>query len=614
MHYVDSLHTLYIGDASYDPLAGELPSTEALLAAYQSMIISASGWRKVFAASADEDDPGSSVNTADRFLTALATLAFSKYFGPGPQEILVGLDARPTGQILGAIAVRILTALGHRVRYLFVSAAPEIMAASIEAGCDGFFYVSASHNPIGHNGFKMGSQGGVFSPDLATKIASLFTSLIEDTQASLETVQALSASVSYRQCQQIFGAVDNERERANRRYRNFALQTATGSTDFEVHEAYIRKTRVTLAARPLGIVGELNGSARSASIDAKLLTDLGVRLSLYNDRPGKVVHDIVPEGQNLSLCRNLLEQHYRRDRSYLIGYSVDNDGDRGNIVYIDERTETAKILDAQSVFALSVLSEFAQSRLIDPHSPLGTVVNGPTSLRIDLIAENFDAAVWRAEVGEANVVTLAEQVRADGTLVPILGEGSNGGNITHPARVRDPLNTLLTFIQLLRNRAIAELWFSRLNLTLPDTYTLADIIESLPEAITTETVASEALKEIQSDHGSLKSRYEERFLAEWPDRLSTLEHWDITDYAVHQMEGSTTRIGLGPEYRSEPYTGGFKVLLLDSNQRPKAFMWMRGSKTEPVYRLMVDVLGSDLKLYTYLLAWHHSLVEQADQT
>jgi hypothetical protein len=34
--------------------------------------------------------------------------------------------------------------------------------------------------------------------------------------------------------------------------------------------------------------------------------------------------------------------------------------------------------------------------------------------------------------------------------VRILGEGSNGGTITHPSKVRDPLSTLGAMIRLLR--------------------------------------------------------------------------------------------------------------------------------------------------------------------
>ena len=52
-------------------------------------------------------------------------------------------------------------------------------------------------------------------------------------------------------------------------------------------------------------------------------------------------------------------------------------------------------------------------------------------------------------MGEANVVNLARNLREQGYQVRILGEGSNGGTITNPAAVRDPLNTIFALLKLL---------------------------------------------------------------------------------------------------------------------------------------------------------------------
>ena len=83
-------------------------------------------------------------------------------------------------------------------------------------------------------------------------------------------------------------------------------------------------------------------------------------------------------------------------------------------------------------------SELEFLRKFKPEARPAVVVNGPTSMRIERIAEAYGAGVFRAEVGEANVVNLAAARRSGGYEVRILGEGSNGGNITHPATVRDP--------------------------------------------------------------------------------------------------------------------------------------------------------------------------------
>lgn len=612
MRYTDDLHELFIADDSHDPLDVQRPSADQLSQAFDSMIISASGWRKIFAESGDEEDPTEEVSSIDRFLAALIVLSFSRHLAKERQTILVGLDARPTGRLLGEIAVRLLTSLGHQVHYLFITAAPQIMAASIDERFDAFFYISASHNPIGHNGFKMGSRGGVYDGQTVDQVAKIFRALVDSGSESCREVQQLSANVDMMRYQKSLASSTQDRLWSSTFYRDFALRTATGSPEAAAHQHFIEESRRALQAQPLGIVGELNGSARAASIDHSLLSELGVTISLYNDRPGEVVHPIIPEGKNLDLCRSLLEERWRANSAFVIGYSVDNDGDRGNIVYIDERTREARILDAQSVYALSLISALAQSRLRNPQGKLATVVNGPTSMRIDAICALFDAAVFRSEVGEANVVNLAEQKRKEGWEIPILGEGSNGGNITHPARVRDPLNTLLALLQLLRSREVANLWFSCLGRSLPTTYSLSEIIETIPTFITTAVVDNDALMIVNSDHGKLKRVYEDLFEQEWPEHQKMLAQWSITAWKVEQMEGTLLRQGVGEAYRTVPYTGGYKTILLDDAGRQVAFMWMRGSKTEPVYRLMVDVEGKQEALHDYLLEWHRSLVQRAD--
>ncbi len=611
MTYTDALHALFIADDERDPLAFPLPAIDEMQHAYGQMIISSSGWRKVFAFSGDEEDQATEVKPCDLLLTALAAVAFVRHLGKERPSVLVGLDARPTGRLLGEVVVRILLSLGCSVRYLFITSAPQIMAASTHDGCDGFFYISASHNPIGHNGFKMGRGGGVYDGQAANALMAIYASLFNARSESLRLVQQLSAGLEMGVYRATLERIDADRAWSLDRYSRFALATAAKGSDDEQLAQFTTSLRDALASEPLGIVGELNGSARGASIDAPFLSSLGVRLALYHDRPGDVVHPIVPEGENLDLCRSLLEAHYREDHSYLLGYSVDNDGDRGNIVYIDETSGEAKILDAQSVYALALLSELAQSRLANPIGKLATAVNGPTSMRVDAIARIFGAAVFRSEVGEANVVGLAERKREEGWDVPILGEGSNGGNITHPARVRDPLNTLVSFVQLLRRREIADLWFTRLGLDVPTHCTMALIIDSLPPFITTAVSSPSALMKISVGHGELKRRYEALLASDWKERAPQLERLGFTSYRVYQTEGMECRVGIGEEYRSAPYTGGYKVALCDRKGVEQAFLWMRGSKTEPVFRLIADVAGTYESTHDYLLAWHRSLIERA---
>ena len=88
---------------------------------------------------------------------------------------------------------------------------------------------------------------------------------------------------------------------------------------------------------------------------------------------------------------------------------------RGNIVYWDEKQKKAVILKAQEVFSLSVLAELTYSiwkNGSDSTFKPAVAVNCPTSMRIEEIANTLGAQVFRAEVGEANVVNLAREKRA----------------------------------------------------------------------------------------------------------------------------------------------------------------------------------------------------------
>lgn len=626
----DAISRLVIADDQFDNLAFPTPDVHEVRNALSSMILSFSGWRKVFAASGDEEDNTPAITEADALLCALAALALARFLGvPAAQKdafekdfpieqtkttILVGLDARPTGREMGDIVSRVLTALGCKVRYLFICAAPEIMADCnlFPEEADAFLYISASHNPIGHNGFKFGRKGGVFNAEESGKLTNIFKSIVLEEEKTIEYVQRLSATVDTELYKAVLGNVKQEKEQSLDRYEQFVLETATKSTDRDGQLQFIKQIIASTQKKELGILGELNGSARGVSIDYLFLKSLGLKVTMLNNQIGEVVHAIVPEGENLSLCRQTLQQLYQKDRSYLLGYVPDNDGDRGNLVYMDQGTTMARTLEAQEVFALVVLVELCQTILMQPGAKVAVVVNAPTSMRIDQIAQVLGAEVFRSEVGEANVVELAEQKRSEGYVVPVLGEGSNGGNITHPAKVRDPMNTLMSLVKLLTNRDIAKLWFRALGQEVPTTITLELIIESLPKYITTGAFSADGKMAIQKNHQELKNRYESLFLSDWLDKSEMLSQMGIHGYRFEQTESTHCRIGMGEAFRSPPYSGGMKTVLLDEDGVATDFLWMRGSKTEPVFRVLADCKGVDEQRHDILLAWHRDLIKRSD--
>ncbi len=186
-----------------DPKA--LPSAADVRKAASTLILSASGWRKVFAdpspgdpvaswslkgmagenaaGGPHEDSLSPGISPSDTVLAALMAYTFGDYIlgsQGGKPRVLLGMDTRPTGPAIADAFARVLLGMGIEVRYCFIIAAPELMAYAGRGGrvpegddesVSGFAYISASHNPPGHNGVKFGlSSGGVLN---AAQIAPL---------------------------------------------------------------------------------------------------------------------------------------------------------------------------------------------------------------------------------------------------------------------------------------------------------------------------------------------------------------------------------------------------------------------------------------------------------
>jgi phosphoglucomutase len=539
------------------------------------------------------------------------------------------MDTRPTGPAIADVMVRVFLALGCSVRFAFISAAPEIMAYAREASgakITGFVYISASHNPIGHNGLKFGlTDGGVLPGAEIQPIIEDFRGRLgrEDCAAhyadlvNKADIQTLTA---------VYAGTDAVKEEAHQAYLAFTRDTAAGTADADIFGMITRG----IQERPLGMVADLNGSARTLSIDREFLSSLGVTLHTINGKPREIVHRIVPEGESLEPCRRFLEDLHSKDPSVILGYVPDCDGDRGNLVFWDEGEKKARTLEAQEVFALACVSELAHLAWTgalqydnkgNALAKAAIAVNDPTSMRIDRIARAFDVSVFRAEVGEANVVGLARKLREQNYIVRILGEGSAGGNITHPSAVRDPINTLLSLVKLLTIRSegerkgFFELWcdLSDQAETYRPDFTLTDVIAALPAFVTTGSYSSEAVLRVKTaDQGLLKSRYQRIFLRDWEQKKeSLLNRYGITGWEASIYNGMEEKRGVSDF--SAAGKGGLKISFINKTGHAAACIWMRGSGTEPVFRIMADVEGSDKRIERALIEWQRQMVTEADQ-
>ena len=588
MRFYDKNTGLFIEDTDVSITTGQA-TDESLRTALSKCILSASGWRSVMAASGEEEDPSEDVSEEMLLLAAAAAISFITYLGKKNPRIILGCDARPTGRMLSAAVRRAMVAEGADLDDIYISSAPEIMAASHRY--DGFFYISASHNPVGHNGYKFGINGGVYPKDEMDKIIPIFKAMIEKDGAA-ENLRKIINSASKDETEKVLKNHNTAKRNALSSYESFIRRTAHSPSSFSL---------------PFGVVIDFNGSARAASIDTQFLRKHDAGVWAINSLPREIAHAIVPEAENLEWVKKELEKCHSKDPSFILGYMPDNDGDRGNFVYTDKKGK-AHILSAQTVFALVGTIELAHD-VMRGRKRIAIAVNGPTSLLVDEIAERIGAEVFRSDIGEANVVTLSEKLREKGYTCRVCGEGSNGGNITYPAKVRDPMNSLMTFSKLWSVEGLYQFIMEKLGRKADAEPSVYSVINALPAYITTSAFSSEAVMHIKSsDYNRLKAEYEDILEYEANGRMpSIFSRWEVRQY-----EGSEEEIGIGPEHRLPDSTGGLKVQFYDAADKPCGYLWLSKSRTEPVIRTMVDIKGRDKKLHDALLGWQHELVKRAD--
>lgn len=597
-----------------------------------AMILSASGWRTVFAADGDEENADGEITASHRVIAAVAAKVFADYVknltGETNPVLIIGRDTRPTGKSIADTMIRALLAENCRVLYAGVTAAPEIMAYAKSAPARGFIYISASHNPIGHNGLKFGLRdGGVIPGDEAKRLISAFHTFMDQPErVSLAAKMVNSADENA--VNEVYGYESQVKSEAWLAYLAFTWEIIADTAEKDGQDRLLERIKDGIKQFPMGIVADFNGSARCASIDKRILPNIGVKFAFINGEAEKIAHRIVPEGESLDFCAEFLEKEHKADPSVIMGYMPDCDGDRGNIVIWDETLKKARALEAQEVFALACVAElshlvYAGKLRIDGAGKaldkVAIAVNDPTSLRIDAIAKAFDVKVFRAEVGEANVVGLARKLRGLGYTVRILGEGSAGGNITHPSAVRDPIDTVFALIKMLALRSspggepgLFTIWRTLSGAKIPskNDFTLADIIETLPRFFSTGSYTPDALLKVKtSDHALLKDNYQKIFIRDWSAKKEAFrEKYGITGWSAACYNGLEEKVNI--ERFGEAGRGGLKINFTNDKNAPIASLWMRGSGTEPVFRVMAD--AQSLELEREFIAWQRAMVSESD--
>lgn len=511
--------------------------------------------------------------------------------------LLLGRDPRPTGAALGRALVRGFLAGGAeaqsrlRVIDLGIITTPLAETAVRSLESDGGVIVTASHNPIEHNGFKFltgcsegrdlkscPSSGGPISGEAAPPGALLSAPSMERVIAEVaalagggcEGYEKLVASITPEMVEKTLTGHDNEspRIKAERAYLDVI------GRDWGIAPHCLKP--LTLGPALL----DPNGGA-GCGIDARVLEHFGVRVIEINAELGYPEHGIDTDGIDPASGRHMLLRVARaaaRERAHF-GVAFDYDADRGNLVLpgIDEST----IIAPQQVAAFNIALALARRRLQGvKNGNLAVVISDATSLASERVAAAFGAKVFHVETGEINVVSKMHSLRREGYDVPVGVEGANGGTIFETSTCRDGLQAALSAALAESQPEVAREWMriaSRGNGAAFDPsrpLSLRELVSSVP-------VNPNVFLKLSSppiSHGELKRRMEDYFTKSvWPELNSRFEAFEFQNFEGTRQVTERT----GDE------SGAWRVLL--SAQGRRAFVFVRGSRTEAgVWRMIVD--------------------------
>ncbi|AJY72006.1 phosphoglucomutase [Borreliella afzelii] len=580
--------------------------------AFNETIFSPSGFRKIFAKSKNKDSIENEIDNEDKVLIALIIFTISNYFKneSNPPYIGLGLDSRPTGNIIAEITMKILITTKKKVRFFGILPITEILACTKNSkDLKGFIYISASHNPTGYNGIKIGlNDGGVLNSAKTHEIIKQIKNNSQNEKLINYLINTLNKFDEDKSHLEYYNKIIKlEKHNKNQSYEAYKSLIHEITYENDINNKNIEILKKRILKNPIGIIAEMNGSSRINSIDKELIESLGLKIELYNDKIGIFKHNIIPEGKSLNECKKLLQEKYLQDNSFELGYVPDCDGDRGNLVFIDKATKIAKIIEAQKIFALVVISELSYLYYTGIKNNIAIVTNDATSLNIEKIANFFNAKVYRVEVGEANLTEMADDLRAQGLIVKISGEGSNGGCIIHPSRVRDPITTLLSIVKLLKMKELYQIWCKLSKNYYKEKYSLKDILNTTnfySNVIVSSEKANLTNLKIENQE-ILKSNYENLLIKEIKNN-KLFQELSIVDYEIINYEGTRQS-----KIRTGDSSGGLKVLL-KTNKEIVATLWMRISKTEPVIRVLSEVIYTKRNILFKLLEFNKSLIKKAN--
>jgi phosphomannomutase len=328
--------------------------------------------------------------------------AFAKYTKRG--TIVVGRDTRPTGATISNVLESVLTLSGCDVINLGIVPTPtvELMVKNLKAA--GGIMISASHNPVEWNAFKLINKSGTFLT--SKEITQFFKYLEEDFKYVLWNK---TGKITY--------------------------NTNAESVHIKKVVGVINKDKIKKKAYKV-VLDSVNGAG--SEITLKLLSELNCKIiPLYCDIKSTFPRGAEPVPENLKDLAKAVKK-YRAD----IGFAQDPDADRLAIV-----NEHGIPIGEENTLAL--VTEHLLSK-----KKGRVVINLSTTKAIEDIAQKYKVTVKRTKVGEINVT---DEMRRNGARIG--GEG-NGGVISPEINMgRDSLAGIGYVLEMMaeRGRSISAL-------------------------------------------------------------------------------------------------------------------------------------------------------------
>lgn len=312
-----------------------------------------------------------------QFTSAFAT--FIKNANPEKSDItlIIGRDARISGEIINKIVCSTLQSMGINVIDLGLSTTPTVEMAVIHQKADGGIILTASHNPGEWNALKLLNEKGEF---ISEKDAILLLELVQNNDYKYAGIKQLGSYSQYDQ------AIEDHIEEILK-------------LDL-VNVNAIRNANYSVI---LDCVNSTGGIALP-----KLLNKLGVsKVKLINGEPtGIFAHNPEPLPDHLHEISAEVNKG-----NYDVGFVVDPDVDRLAIVM-----ENGDMFGEE--YTLVSIADY-----ILQHKKGNTVSNLSSTRALNDVSKKYGVDCYKSAVGEVNVVAKMKEVDA------VIGGEGNGGVI-----------------------------------------------------------------------------------------------------------------------------------------------------------------------------------------